>query len=135
VTSLVVDASIAVKWVVYEDGTEEAVALRAFPLLAPDLIIPECANVLWKKVQRGNLPAEGARNAALALQGVNIELIPMQSLLGSAMEIALTLQHPAYDCFYLALARREGCPFVTADRRFLRLVNGSRFRDHVRPLR
>ena len=51
--TLVIDASIAVKWVVEEDGTAEALVLRQkAKLTAPDLIIPECANILWKKVRR-----------------------------------------------------------------------------------
>lgn len=56
---LVIDASIAVKWVVEEEGTIEALALRgAAKLIAPDLLIAECANILWKKVRRGELLPE-----------------------------------------------------------------------------
>ncbi len=44
----VIDASVAVKWVVQEAGTPDALALRKAKLAAPDLIIPECANILWK---------------------------------------------------------------------------------------
>jgi predicted nucleic acid-binding protein len=52
-TRLVIDASIAIKWVVQEEGTEDALALRTrAELIAPDLIIAECANILWKKVKR-----------------------------------------------------------------------------------
>jgi predicted nucleic acid-binding protein len=39
-----------------------------------------------------------------------------------ALRIAISLQHPVYDCFYLALAQAEDCPLVTADQRFLRAV-------------
>lgn len=50
----VIDASIAVKWVVEEDGTENALALRGrTKLIAPNLLTAECANIFWKKVQRG----------------------------------------------------------------------------------
>lgn len=48
-TRLVVDASVAVKWVVTEDGTAEAVSLLSIPMSAPDLLIAECANILWKE--------------------------------------------------------------------------------------
>lgn len=56
--TLVVDASIAIKWVVEEEGTGIAVDLRSrFRFVAPELLVPECANILWKKVQRGELTA------------------------------------------------------------------------------
>ncbi len=50
-TTLVVDASVVIKWVIEETGTQDALALRRHRLLAPDLLIPECANILWKKVR------------------------------------------------------------------------------------
>jgi predicted nucleic acid-binding protein len=67
VRTLVVDASVAVKWVVEEPRTEEALLLRATSrLLAPDLLVAECANILWKKVQRQELtPQEAFRAASL----------------------------------------------------------------------
>jgi predicted nucleic acid-binding protein len=43
--------------------------------------------------------------------------------------LAIALDHPAYDCLYLALAVETGCPFVTADRVFVRTVRGSSQRD------
>jgi len=56
VTALIVDASIALKWGVDEVGTPEALALkRTHRLAAPDLLVAECANILWKKVRRGEL--------------------------------------------------------------------------------
>ena len=51
----VVDASFAIKWVVDEAHTTQALLLRRHRLIAPDLLIAECANVLWKKVRRGEL--------------------------------------------------------------------------------
>ena len=47
---LIIDASIAIKWVVKEDGTSEALVLRQkAKLIAPDLLVAECANIFWKK--------------------------------------------------------------------------------------
>ena len=58
---LVIDASIAVKWVVEEDGTPEALAIRQKArLIAPDLLIAEYANILWKKVKRRELVKQEA---------------------------------------------------------------------------
>jgi predicted nucleic acid-binding protein len=47
VNALVIDASIAVKWVVEEPGTAAALSLRRqAKLIAPDLLCAECANIL-----------------------------------------------------------------------------------------
>ena len=122
-TTFVIDASIAVKWVVEEDGTPDALALRKRGrLIAPELLVPECANILWKKVQREELSREEALLAARLLEGADIELRQTRSLLGAATRIAIDLDHPAYDCLYLALAAANDCEFVTADERFLRKV-------------
>lgn len=132
-TGLVVDASIALKWVVEEAGTPAALTLRQrFRLIAPDLLVPECANILWKKVQRRELSKDEAVLAARLLERADIELLPMRPLLEAAARLAIELDHPAYDCLYLALALARDCRFVTADERFLRRFGDTRhLRDHL----
>jgi predicted nucleic acid-binding protein len=117
VTDLVVDASVVVKWVVDEPGTPQALALRRHRLYAPDLLAAECANVLLKKVRRNELTESEALFAARLLQRAAVELMPMRALLEPATRLALALDHPAYDCAYLALAESMSCDLVTADRR------------------
>jgi predicted nucleic acid-binding protein len=127
--TLVIDASVAVKWVVEEQGTPEALALRQrAKLIAPELLVAECANILWKKVQRDELSKEEALLAARLLQGAEIELLPTRSSLEAATRLAIELDHPAYDCLYLALAIERDCLFVTADERFLRKLGQVRQR-------
>jgi predicted nucleic acid-binding protein len=127
VITLVIDASIAVKWVVEEDGTPEALALRQkAKLIAPELLVAECANILWKKVQKKQLLREEALLAARLLQGAEIELLPMRSLLEAATQFSIEIDHPAYDCLYLALAIENKCQFVTADERLLRKLHQNR---------
>ena len=121
---LVVDASVAIKWVVEEPGTAEALALRRYRLSAPDLLIPECANILWKKARRQEMSADEASLAARLLEHADVELIPMRRLLEPATRLAIQLDHPAYDCLYLALAHSTGCSFVTADAKFCAKVKG-----------
>jgi predicted nucleic acid-binding protein len=53
VNGLVVDASLAIKWFIDEPDSAEALAVLRHPISAPDLLAPECANILWKKVGRG----------------------------------------------------------------------------------
>lgn len=126
-STLVVDASIAIKWVVEEDGTEEALTLRGRArLIAPELLVAECANILWKKVQREELSKQEALLAARLLQGADVELFPTRSLFESATRLAIELDHPAYDCLYLALAIENECQFVTADEQLLRKLSQRR---------
>jgi predicted nucleic acid-binding protein len=135
VTTLVIDASIALKWVVDEDGTSEALTLRRnAKVIAPELLIPECANILWKKVQRKELSKDEALLAARLLQAAEIEFLPTRSLLETAAQIAIELNHAAYDCLYLALAAERDCRFVTADESFVRKLSEGhrrRFRGRV----
>ncbi len=118
---LVVDASVAVKWVVEEEGTAEALRLlQSEALSAPDLLVAECANILWKKVKRGELDEREAELAARLIQRADIEILPTRPLMERTLELALALDHAAYDCLYLALALQNDWQFVTADERLLR---------------
>ena len=118
----VIDASIAIKWVIDEDGTAAALEMRKHPLAAPDLLVAECANILWKKVHRGELNDREAAFAAQLLARADISLLPMRPYLEAATDIAVALDHPAYDCIYIAAAEAERLPFVSVDDRLLRKV-------------
>ena len=130
---VVIDASVAIKWVIKEPGNAEAVLLLDHQLMAPDLFCVECANILWKKVARGELSPDEAEVAARALENVEIEFIAMRSYLAAATALAIQLGHPAYDCVYLAVAITMQVPFVTADQRFVQKVRqvSSSLRERV----
>lgn len=114
--TLVIDASIAIKWVVAESGTDAALSLRRERLFAPDLLIAECANILWKKVARREMAEIEALMAARLLERADVQLQSMRPLLEPALRLAVALNHPAYDCMYLALAELIDGELVTADR-------------------
>ena len=119
--SVVIDASVAIKWVVDEADSDAAVAvLESRSLLSPDLLIAECANILWKKVWRRELTTDEAIIAARTLQQADIDILPTRHLMDAATRLAIDLNHAAYDCIYLALAMEHGCPLVTADDRLRR---------------
>ncbi|PIO97626.1 type II toxin-antitoxin system VapC family toxin [Pleomorphomonas carboxyditropha] len=121
--TLVIDASVAVKWVISEDGGDDAVRLRsAFTFVAPELLLPECANILWKKVQRKELEPNEAALAIALIERSGISFQSMQGLGEAATRLAIELGHPAYDCVYLALALRQKLRFVTADKHLLATV-------------
>ncbi len=94
------------------------------------LLIAECANIFWKKLRREELSEEEALIAARVLEQADIELLPTRHLLGSATSLAIELDHPAYDCIYLALAIARNWRFVTADERFQRKVREDQSRQY-----
>ncbi len=122
---LVVDTSVAARWVVGSDdpamSAETTVALTLLPLrlIAPDLLTAELANVMWKKVRAQEIDAAQAREAVAILPDL-VDLIPTGQLADQAMAISLALDHPAYDCFFLATAEMLETVMVTADRRLVR---------------
>jgi len=125
-SGFVIDASVLIKTVVEEDGSAQALTLlESGAAVAPDLIMPECANILWKKIRRGEYTTEEAKLAAQILQRAEFEIAASRMLTGQAVEISAILDHAAYDCVYLALARTRGLRFVTADRRLIRKLNAA----------
>lgn len=121
--SVVADASLAIKWVVAEDDSAKARAVGiGRTLLAPEFLLVECANILWKHQRRGEVGREEGTAAFSALQAAPFQWTRDTDLVGDARRLSNDLNHPVYDCLYLALALRSGAPVVTADRRFATLI-------------
>lgn len=133
---LIVDASVAVKWVVPEPDSARAASLRNHTLIVPDLFFSECANVLWKKLRRGHVTNEQAGAAARTLETADLVIVSTKPYLARAVAIAAELDHPAYDAIYLAVAEAYGLRLVTADDRLIRKTDqsGNRFRAMLVPL-
>jgi predicted nucleic acid-binding protein len=118
---LVVDASVAAKWLLKEDRTDEALVLldeTSFQLWAPDYILSEVYNVLCKKVRRRELTEQAAEQLAEDLAAAPITIRPFTDYLQQAFSLALTHSKTVYDCLYLAMALQIGCGLVTNDERF-----------------
>ena len=135
--SWVIDASIAVKWVIPEVLSEQADRVRdgEDDVLAPDLLLVEVANALWRKSTAREISAHEADVAFDLVRRSGIDLRPAGPLLPRAMDIARRLAHPVYDCVYLALAQREHASFVTADHRLLRRLSMRRLDVSIVDLR
>lgn len=118
----VIDASVAIKWVVDEALSDRALALSGTRLVAPDLLLVECANILWKKARRGELSDAEAEAGAALLEAAEIELLSARGMIECVVTFARRLDHPAYDCCYLAVAEATELPLVTADDALGRLV-------------
>jgi len=118
----VLDASVAVRWLVPERGSEEAAALlgQPFTWLAPRLLVTEVGSALRRKVAGGELSGDVATHALGVLvdaidDGI-IRLAEDEHLVASALTLALTLGRKLPDSLYLALAEREGASLATADK-------------------
>ena len=135
--SWVVDASIAVKWVIPEVLSDLADRVRdgEADVLAPDLLLVEVANALWRKTTVKEISAREADAAFDLVRRSGIDLRPTAPLLPRAMDLARRIDHPVYDCVYLALAEREGVAFVTADQRLLRRLSTRRLDISIVDLR
>jgi predicted nucleic acid-binding protein len=116
----VVDASVATKWLVAEAGSDASrrVLARAGPLIAPDLLIAEVANVLWNKAARGLVGNGQAHEALVWLPELFDRLFDSAALAPRALEIARACKATVYDALYVALAESAGpdSQLVTADR-------------------
>jgi predicted nucleic acid-binding protein len=119
---IVVDASIAVKWVMPEPDSDAAGALLTQPLIAPDLWLVEAANALWRNAVTKSITELQALQALARLRVSPVTTLPSSDYLASALELATRLHHPIYDCLYLALALREDSYVMTADTRFAKAV-------------
>ena len=117
---LVVDASVAVKWLVEEDYSEIADKLldERHQLFAPRLMASEVGNALWRKARLGEMERSQAGLLAAAIPQMAINWMSDEAVCPDAVRLSLALDHPVYDCVYLALAHRIGATLVTADVQF-----------------
>ena len=121
--ALIVDASVAVKWIVAEPLRDEALELvRRNDVVVPDLLAAEVRNALVSRVRRRLATVEEARRAASAFRAIPLIVEPSADRLEEAFDLALAFEHPIYDCIYLALAVARQLTLVTADRRMFDLA-------------
>ena len=130
-STLVVDASVALKWVLPEEDSELAEALldRGATLRAPAFVFVELANALWFQMRAGKLDAAEAAGCMRDLREAPLQLWDGEEPLPSTLEWAERLDHAVYDCAYLALALHLDGTYVTADRRY---CQKARARDELR---
>ena len=131
---IVIDASVALKWVVSEADSDAADAILDQDLMAPVLWLAEAANVLWRKARTREITAEEANARLSELRKAPVASLSMEPYLERALELAVEIGHPVYDCIYLALALHHRTHVVTADRRFASAVSTPALAGTVRLL-
>lgn len=125
-TSVVVDASVAVKWCLpsqHEELVTEAEDLLAsgrrdeVRFLVPDLFWIELANALWKAVRRGEVSPENAASAISFVRDLDIATAPSLNLVPQALDLAMSYGRTVCDSLYVALALQSKSEMITADER------------------
>jgi predicted nucleic acid-binding protein len=127
----VLDSSVAFKWVVVEAFTDEARKVRdefrqgLHELIAPDVFPVEIAHSLTRAERQGRINPPGASIHLAEVLVTSPQLHPYMPLLSQAVTISSQARIGVYDCLYVALAQREGCEFLTADDRLIRVLRPS----------
>jgi predicted nucleic acid-binding protein len=128
---VVVDACLAIKWVLLEDDTDKAGTLldvwvdEGIEIIAPDLFAYEVTNILYRRTRakEGRLTYNEVYSGLERLFSIGISLRFSKEISKDAMKLANKYQlTAAYDAHYLALATREACEFWTADAKLWRVV-------------
>ena len=132
---VVVNASLAVRWVATEEGSSQALTwlsyweLHGMQMVAPRLLIYEAANALWRKALNLEIPEQEAVALMDDVESLDIEYRDLPGASGRAIVLALEMGHDAsYDLQYLVLAQELGCEVWTCDRPF---ASHARARGHA----
>jgi predicted nucleic acid-binding protein len=126
VSLVVVDASVAAKWFLPENGealVDQAAALldmydrKQVQFVVPDLFYVEIASAIWKAVRVGRVSRAFADQALVLLTQREFATVPSLKLLDKAFQIAADHGRTVYDCLYVALAVQSHAQLITADER------------------
>jgi predicted nucleic acid-binding protein len=123
-SSCVLDSSAALRLITNDpEGGRFAGVLEDMALvLAPELMLTEVANALWKLQRAGSLNGLDPQLLLGDARDLVDQIEPDRELQVEALALACHLNHPVYDCLYLALARREAATLLSADHRLLTLA-------------
>ena len=126
--TIVVDASVAAKWILEEANSDRAESIlsavkeKRLAMLAPEILAAEIANVLWKAVWRDGMSVDDAKERYSVFLEVCPALVRDSKLAGAALQLAVRFHRSVYDCLYIALAEQTPCEFVTADEKLYNAV-------------
>jgi predicted nucleic acid-binding protein len=122
----VLDASIALKWVLAEPDSSKADRLRQdlrnqiHEFIAPDSFLLEVAHGLAKAERRGVIQRPQGTAHLINILATCPVLHPSAPLLMRAFALASASRIGVYDCLFVVLSDQEGCDLLTADDRLAR---------------
>lgn len=122
----ILDASVAVRWLLVEEGFEKAERLvlnarqGTDELIAPDLFLAECGHALFRSERKRDITFGEARRLLATLIHDLPDLRPSQFLVPRAAAVCQHLKKSFYDCIYIALAEHEQAQLVTADAKLVK---------------
>ena len=137
-----VDASVAIKWFVEEDYSQDARGLlKSFGegsvvLHAPSLLFHEVGNVLWRLANKLRLlKVTYVIDAYSNFLKVPIHYIDLSKQDASdSLKVSLELGLTFYDAVYLNVSKKLTKTLVTADEEILRKVKGDFSVAHLREI-
>ncbi len=127
----VLDASVALKWVLPEPDSDKASLLREdcrngiHEFIAPDTFSVEVAHALTRAERRGIINKGDAEALLADVLMTAPQLHSYLSLLRRAVVISSDARIGVYDCLYVALAEQEKCELITADDRLIKALQSA----------
>lgn len=124
----VLDASVALSWVMPRPSTLKALALRDdfsrqfHELIAPSTFLAEVASGLTKAERQKLIPVGKAVLFLADIRQTCPTLLSYDPVLYRATEISSRIRSGLHDCLYIAIAENEGCELVTVDDKLLKNV-------------
>jgi predicted nucleic acid-binding protein len=113
---IVVDASVLLRACLKSSATSAALStVSRSDAIAPDIVLAEVANGLWRYVRAGQMQASEAEEVLEAAALIVARLPVTPERLAAALRIACEVRHPVYDCIYLALAIEQRAALATSD--------------------
>lgn len=127
----VLDASVAVKWVLPDSDSPQALAVRdgQHELISPDVFVAEVAHALTRAERKRVLEQGEASDGMADILAFAPVFYSSLDLISQAIDLASKTRSSVYDCLYVALAEQEGCEFATADAKLLRNLASAPLRD------
>jgi predicted nucleic acid-binding protein len=132
-TSLVVDASVAIKWmlalpnellIAQAVGLHDRFVRRELEIAVPDVFWSEVANVVWKSIRTQSISRSDGELALRVLGQEDFLTVPCLGFMQSALEIALKYGRSVYDSMYVALALQTKTELITADEKLVNALAG-----------
>jgi predicted nucleic acid-binding protein len=130
---VVLDASVGVALAVDEPSSGASVdAVKECDVIVPEVFWVDVSNALLRKVRHAAIDRREALDAYALLRRLVDHSVATEPLGPLAMGLSMDLDHPVYDCVYLAAAISHQAPLLTADRALHAAAVGGGYRDWVR---